>query len=584
MAIASGTIGTCPWSISDSGELTIGAGTIKDIMVIMATSWPWYKYSEQIKTVSITGDVNFGTFAFDSPPITSDMFSNCTALTAISGLNRLNVSNVTSMSRMFSGCSSLRTLNDISSLNVSNVTDMDLCFRGCSSLTSLDLSGWNTEKVEHFNGMFEYCSSLTVVIIGPSFSMLAAEEDNANTKIVDWVFGSSAKNTTNDIVLTSDKDFYKLTTEERQGVWDRNVKSTYSVTAKRTNGDRVDEDGEDVTLFVKWVTDAETTERTLSVYYKPASSSTYPSTPTATKTLTGDSGDDTITITNLGDSAFDFKVVFYDGTNYFTAYPSVSANIRLVTIDKNGNVEVLGTINAASVAVSGLISSAKLAVTKNASDTGTNAVTVNNGTNDALTVGWDGHTDFYSANLTNGDSPSAQTDGIGVIRLVDSTGAVLGKIAPRVETNGKVGLRLASANANGAENVLNLGIAQDGTKSVSVTDANAWLSALGLKVSTVTNISQIITAASNITINSASYAQWGKLAVLYMRATTNTARSGNFNVGTLVAGKRPAIEAGGETGSGSHTCWATAGGIVAYNGGNVAAKATIYCKITYLLA
>lgn len=63
----------------------------------------------------------------------------------------------------------------------------------------------------------------------------------------------------------------------------------------------------------------------------------------------------------------------------------------------------------------------------------------------------------------------------------------------------------------------------------------------------------------------------------------NTARSGNFDVGTLVSGKHPVIEAGGETGSGSHTCWVTATGIVAYTGGSIAASTTIYCKILYLL-
>ena len=39
MTIASGTCGTCNWSISDAGVFTLGAGTI-DIWVMYSTSWP----------------------------------------------------------------------------------------------------------------------------------------------------------------------------------------------------------------------------------------------------------------------------------------------------------------------------------------------------------------------------------------------------------------------------------------------------------------------------------------------------------------------------------------------------------------
>ena len=113
------------------------------------------------------------------------------------------------------------------------------------------------------------------------------------------------------------------------------------------------------------------------------------------------------------------------------------------------------------------------------------AVIVGNGTgtnarSNALAVRWDGSTDLYSSNLTNGTNPSAQTDGTGVVRLVDSTGATLREIVPRIEANGKVGLSIVATNAGGAENRLDLGIAQDGTKSVSVNDTAAWRSALEL--------------------------------------------------------------------------------------------------------
>ena len=54
--------------------------------------------------------------------------------------------------------------------------------------------------------------------------------------------------------------------------------------------------------------------------------------------MSGNSGTTDVTITDVGDDAYDFKVEFYDGTNTYIAFPSVQSNIRLVTIDTTGNV------------------------------------------------------------------------------------------------------------------------------------------------------------------------------------------------------------------------------------------------------
>lgn len=80
----------------------------------------------------------------------------------------------------------------------------------------------------------------------------------------------------------------------------------------------------------------------MTIYMKPASDSTYPSEPSASKTLSGNSGTDTLSIEAVGDDAYDFKVQFYDGTDTYIAFPSVTSNVRLVTIDENGCVEIAG--------------------------------------------------------------------------------------------------------------------------------------------------------------------------------------------------------------------------------------------------
>lgn len=106
---------------------------------------------------------------FDTSRLTDmrGMFSGCSNLTTIRGLDSLNTSSVTDMHCMFEGCTSLTSLN-LSGFDTSHVTDMQGMFYGCTALTSLDLSSWNTSRVTYMGksrpdevGMFQGCSSLT---------------------------------------------------------------------------------------------------------------------------------------------------------------------------------------------------------------------------------------------------------------------------------------------------------------------------------------------------------------------------------------------------------------------------------------
>ncbi len=116
------------------------------------------------------GDVNYAYYA-DSEKIKFDSsFANANPTTTyewfyrlpikeIEGLQYLNTSNVTDMSRMFAE-SSITTI-DLKGLVTSNVTDMSEMFSECKSLTNLDLSGFNTSNVTDMNNMFYECYSLT---------------------------------------------------------------------------------------------------------------------------------------------------------------------------------------------------------------------------------------------------------------------------------------------------------------------------------------------------------------------------------------------------------------------------------------
>lgn len=419
MAIASGTVGTCSWEISNSGVLTIGAGNI-NLFVVTASSWPWYSYREQIVSVNFSGTVTFSAPLSSADKTCAYMFYYMRNLTSVTNLNRLNTAGVKNMFSMFYYCNSLTSIN-VSTLNTSSVTNMGMMFWNCSSLTSLDLSSWNTSNVTNMYGMFKDCSSLVslditgfnvsnVTDFGSFLSGCEALEsidvsgfatssaiymqymfydcssltsldlslfDTSNVTSIHWIFygcgmltsvtlgssfdldsvdsghniyfvlyGKTAENTTNGIIITSDQGFFSLTTAERQGVWDRACDAAFSATAARTSGGSADEDGEDVTFSISYVTESASQTRTLSIYQKAASTPSYPSTAVYTASLSGDSGTATPTISNIGDEAYDFKVVFYDGENYFTEYPSVQSNIRLFTLDTSGNVEVLGDITS----------------------------------------------------------------------------------------------------------------------------------------------------------------------------------------------------------------------------------------------
>jgi surface protein len=87
------------------------------------------------------------------------MFDVCSGLTSLD-VSGFNTEKVTDMSSMFNGCSGLTSL-DVSNFKTNNVTSMSYMFRGCSGLTSLDVSDFNTEKVTSMSLIFSGCSGLT---------------------------------------------------------------------------------------------------------------------------------------------------------------------------------------------------------------------------------------------------------------------------------------------------------------------------------------------------------------------------------------------------------------------------------------
>ena len=131
-------------------------GTIYDLY--RGSSDPgWYSDGTYASVTQVVFDPSF---ANARPQTTWSWFFKMTNLQAITGIEHLNTSEVTNMSRMFFSCSSLESL-DVSGFNTSNVTSMASMFSGCSALTSLNVTNFDTSNVTSMQSMFAVCNNLT---------------------------------------------------------------------------------------------------------------------------------------------------------------------------------------------------------------------------------------------------------------------------------------------------------------------------------------------------------------------------------------------------------------------------------------
>ena len=119
----------------------------------------------------------------------SGLFSDCSSLTTINGIDswkgssatdvsnmfngdtklekldlaKFNPSQATNFSYMFAGCTALTSVGDLSQWTGSNATYVSNMFNGDKGLTSLDLTKFNPSGATSFLGMFSGCSKLTSV-------------------------------------------------------------------------------------------------------------------------------------------------------------------------------------------------------------------------------------------------------------------------------------------------------------------------------------------------------------------------------------------------------------------------------------
>ena len=112
----------------------------------------------KIKSIKVTSGTVY------LPADSSGLFWYCTNLKTLD-LSAFDTSKVDVAFFMFYECNSLQSL-DMSSFDTSKCTDMAGMFEGCSSLTSLNLSSFNTSNVESMLHMFAGCSNLKSLELG----------------------------------------------------------------------------------------------------------------------------------------------------------------------------------------------------------------------------------------------------------------------------------------------------------------------------------------------------------------------------------------------------------------------------------
>lgn len=140
-------------NVADMSEMFSGCSSLKEI-----------EFPKEFNSINVT-DMH-------------RMFFNCEQLENFEFGQNFFTNNVTDMSEMFSGCDSLRYLNEAyKGFITENVTSMHNLFKDCSNLKSLDLSTWNTTKVEDMSGMFSGCFRLESLKVFP-FTTNATEMDS----------------------------------------------------------------------------------------------------------------------------------------------------------------------------------------------------------------------------------------------------------------------------------------------------------------------------------------------------------------------------------------------------------------------
>ena len=106
----------------------------------------------------------------------SSMFSGCSKLKQVIGLEKILDSAVNNATSLFNNCTSLVDISCLDNCDFSNVTSIAYIFKGCTQLTTIDfniLSNYNFSKLYSMDYAFNGCSNLTTIIFPENQNCIA---------------------------------------------------------------------------------------------------------------------------------------------------------------------------------------------------------------------------------------------------------------------------------------------------------------------------------------------------------------------------------------------------------------------------
>ncbi|MEN2361779.1 BspA family leucine-rich repeat surface protein [Levilactobacillus brevis] len=141
----------------DDGELSLSSGSLAQSGDWLVNWLNSVASVDNVKTININGKITVN----DLSDYTH-LFANLPNLTVISGLNLLDMSNVTNVNGMFLNDSSLTDV-DFEQTDFSKISDFDNMFSGCIALATVNTANWQTDSAEKMAYMFDNCLTLTAV-------------------------------------------------------------------------------------------------------------------------------------------------------------------------------------------------------------------------------------------------------------------------------------------------------------------------------------------------------------------------------------------------------------------------------------
>jgi surface protein len=157
------------------GEIELKSNDINNSVIIFKSDYNYeidlYLNNKKTKIIKDNGswkiDYNFNkegkynfTMVFNDTIIDMEEFFGKSSYLISLDLTDFDSSNVTNMRILFNKCKRLKEIKGIEKLNTKNVIDMEGMFQYCTELDYLDISNFDTSKVESMAFMFNHCEKL----------------------------------------------------------------------------------------------------------------------------------------------------------------------------------------------------------------------------------------------------------------------------------------------------------------------------------------------------------------------------------------------------------------------------------------